>query len=143
MSGRRETAHDAFEALRYRDFRLLVAGKLVSVIGEQMVGVAIGWELYNRTGSPLALGFVGLVQVIPVFLFALPAGHIADRFSRKAIVAGTQALLAAAALGLASLSYAVGPLPLIYLCLGAIGTARAFRDPAVSALVPNVVPPSA
>jgi MFS family permease len=143
MSGPAETRHDAFEALRYRDFRLLMIGKVVGVVGEQMVGVAIGWELYNRTNSPLALGIVGLVQVIPVFLFALPAGHIADRFSRKAIVAGTQALLAAAALGLAALSYTAGPIPLIYLCLAAIGTARAFRDPASSALMPNVIPQSA
>jgi MFS family permease len=135
--------HDAFEALRFRDFRLLMIGKLVSVVGEQMVGVAIGWELYNRTNNTLALGLVGLVQVIPVFLFALPAGHLADQFSRKAIVGGAQALLAASVLGLAALSFTVGPLVPIYVCLGAIGVARAFRDPAASALVPAVVPPNA
>jgi MFS family permease len=142
MSERRESAHDAFAALRYRDFRLLVIGKIVSVVGEQMVGVAIGWELWQRTGSTLALGLVGLVQVVPVFVFALPAGHIADRASRKAIVAGAQVLLAAAALGIAATSYTVGPVALFYVCLFAIGTSRAFRDPAASALVPNVVPPS-
>src|SRR5262245_45561577 len=76
MSERPESAHDAFAALRYRDFRLLMIGKMISVVGEQMVGVAIGWELWQRTGSTLALGMVGLVQVVPVFLFALPAGHI-------------------------------------------------------------------
>jgi MFS family permease len=142
MSERPESAHDAFAALRYRDFRLLIIGKLASVVGEQMLGVAIGWELWQRTGSTLALGLVGLVQVVPVFLFALPAGHIADRASRKAIVAAAQALLAAAALGIAATSYAAGPVAVFYVCLFAIGTSRAFRDPAASALIPNVVPSS-
>jgi hypothetical protein len=50
------TAHDPYAALRFRDFRLLTIGKLAASLGEQMVGVAVGWELYERTASPLALG---------------------------------------------------------------------------------------
>ncbi len=143
MSEPLQPRHDAFEALRYRDFRLLVAGKFVSVVGEQMVGVAVGWELYERTNSAFALGMVGLVQVLPVFMFALFAGHLADQISRKMLVAAAQGLLAVAALGIAALSYHSGPIPLYYVCLFAIGTSRAFRDPAASALVPSVVPPVA
>jgi MFS family permease len=135
--------HDPFEALRFRDFRLLAIGKFVAVVGEQMLGIAIGWELYERTGSAFALGLVGFVQVLPLFLFALPAGHVADQLPRKAIIASAQMLLAAAAFGLAVLSTTVGPLPLVYLCLFAIGVARAFRDPAVSSLMPHTVTPDA
>jgi MFS family permease len=135
--------HDPFAALRFRDFRLLAIGKFIAVVGEQMLGVAIGWEIYERTGSAFALGMVGFVQVLPVFLLAMPAGHIADQFRRKAIIAGAQAVLAVSALGLAALSWVAGPLPLVYLCLFGIGTARAFRDPAVSSLLPHTVTPAA
>lgn len=77
---------DAYAALRFREFRLLAAGRFLEALSEQMVGVAVGWELYERTHRPLALGLVGLVQVLPIIVLALPAGHIADRFERKRIV---------------------------------------------------------
>ena len=67
--------HDPYAALRFRDFRLLISGTFLAIIGEQMIGVAIGWELYERTRNPLDLGLVGLVQVLPVLLFVLPAGQ--------------------------------------------------------------------
>src|SRR3954470_19623765 len=108
------TRHDPYAALRFRDFRLLVAGTFLTVVAEQMLGVAVGWELYERTRAPLALGLIGLVQVLPVLLLALPAGHVADRFDRKWIVVGTTLLLALCALGLAALSYSSGALELIY-----------------------------
>src|SRR5689334_15065465 len=97
--------NDPYAALRFRDFRLLIGGTFLAVVGEQMLGIAIGWELYERTRAPLALGLVGLVQVLPVILLALPAGHTADRFDRKRIMVVTMLLLAAGALGLAVLSY--------------------------------------
>src|SRR5262245_58999149 len=87
--------HDPYAALRFRDFRLLLIGTFLEVVGQQMLGVAIGWELYERTHDPLALGLIGLVQVLPVVLLALPAGHVADRFDRKWI-----AVIAALALAL-------------------------------------------
>jgi MFS family permease len=133
-------SHDPYRALRFRDFRLLVIGSFIATIGEQMVTVAIGWELYNRTGSALALGAVGLVQVLPVILLSLPAGHAADRYSRKRIVIVTQIILTLAALGLTALSYTRGSLLLIYGCLLLIGMAMAFNSPASSTLVPQTVP---
>jgi MFS family permease len=135
--------HDTFFALRFRGFRLLVTGKFIGVLGEQMLHVAIGWELYERTGSALALGLVGFVQVLPVFLFALPAGHIADQFQPRKVIALAQALHGTAALSLAALSYYQGPLWLIYLCLFAFGAARAFHNPCVSSLTPHLVTPAA
>jgi predicted MFS family arabinose efflux permease len=107
-----------------------------------MVGVAVGWELYERTHRPLALGLVGLVQVLPIIVLALPAGHIADRFERKRIVLGTAVLLALGAIGLALLSYSHGSLPLFYGSLLLIGIANAFAGPASSTLLPQTVPPA-
>ncbi|HWQ16176.1 MAG TPA: MFS transporter [Roseiflexaceae bacterium] len=133
--------HDPLAALRSRDFRLLAGGTFLAVMGEQMVNVAVGWELYERTRSPLALGLVGLVQLLPVLLLALPAGHLADRLDRRRIGVATMAGLALAMLGLALASSAGAPLPLLYLCLLAIGVGRAFQSPALAALTAQVVPP--
>ena len=133
---------DPYQALRFRNFRLLFIGTFVASIGEQMLNVAIGWELYERTGSALVLGIVGLVQVIPVILLSLPAGHLADRLNRKYIVIATQIVLALASLGLTLLSYTHGSLMLIYACLLLIGTAVAFNNPAATTLLPQTVPES-
>src|SRR6478672_8050903 len=96
--------HDPFAALRFRDFRLMVSGSFLAVIAEQMVGVAVGWELYERTRNPLILGLVGLVEIVPVLLLALPAGHVADRRERKWVVVLAMSGLAFCAFGLVSLS---------------------------------------
>jgi len=132
--------HDPYAALRYRDFRLLWLGSFAGTLGEQMVGVAIGWELYERTHSDLALGLVGLVQVLPVLVLSLPAGQLSDLYNRKAIMLASEALLGACGLGLALLSYRSGALLLVYSLLGLIGVARAFSGPATSALLPGTVP---
>ena len=133
-------SHDPYQALRFRDFRLFVAGRFIVTLGEQMLNVAIGWELYNRTHSALALGFVGLVQIVPVLLFSLPAGQIADRFSRKSIVLITQTIMGLAAALLAILSAEQGALLLVYGTLALLGSATAFYDPASSSLLPQTVP---
>jgi MFS family permease len=132
---------DPYAALRFRDFRLLLVGRFITSLGDQMLSFAIGWELWLRTHQELALGLVGLVQVIPIIVFSLPAGHVADQHNRKRIVLVTQVLLTMCALGLALLSFLEGPLALIYLCLFGIGLARAFNSPATSTLLPQTVPP--
>jgi MFS family permease len=133
-------SHDPYLALRYGDFRLFVAGRFIITLGEQMLIVAIGWELYNRTHSALALGLVGLVQIVPVLLFSLPAGQIADRFNRKNIALVAQSAMAVGAALLAILSATQGAIPLVYGALALLGTATAFYDPAVSSLLPQTVP---
>jgi len=133
--------HDPYAALRFRDLRLLLAGRFITNFGGQMVSFAIAWELWLRTHNAFALGLVGLVQVIPVLLLSLPGGHVADRYDRKRTVAITQSLLAVCSLGLALLSFLQGSLALIYLCLLGIGIARAFNEPATSTLLPSTVPP--
>ncbi|HEY3291112.1 MAG TPA: MFS transporter [Anaerolineae bacterium] len=133
---------DPYAALRYKDFRLLLVGRLVMALGEQMLSFAIGWELWLRTHDALALGLVGLAQVTPVILFSLPAGHVADQYNRKRIVVLALSLQIMAVLALAMLSYVQGPVALIYLCLFVIGLARAFNGPATSTLLPQTVPPN-
>ncbi len=132
--------HDAYAALRTPDFRLFLSANFLATMGEQMLAVAIGWELYVRTRSAFALGLVGLVQVVPVIALALPAGHLADRRDRRQIVLLTEATMAVCSLGLTALSRAAGPVPLFYVCILVFGAALAFNTPANSSLVPQVVP---
>ncbi len=105
-----DAAHDPYRGLRFRDFRLLLIGSFVAQFGQQMLTIALGWELYDRTRSALVLGGVGLAQVIPIIVLSLPAGHIADRYNRKNIVMLAQFALSVGALGLAFLSYSHGAL---------------------------------
>jgi len=140
-NGNRPARHDPYAALRSRDFRLLLAGNFIGSFSNQMVSFAIGWELWLRTKNALVLGLVGLVQVTPVVLFSLIAGHLADQHDRKFIVILTQAVLAVSSLGLAAVSFSQGSVALIYLCLFGIGVARAFNGPAASTLLPQTVPP--
>ena len=133
-------SHDPYFALRFRNFRLLLTGAFFASLGTQMITVAIGWELYERTGSALALGIVGLVLVIPIFVLSLPAGQFIDRFNRKRIVIWAQAVLVLCSLGLTALSFTRGPLPLFYGCLLLYGCADAFNSPASAVLVAQVVP---
>jgi MFS family permease len=105
-----------------------------------MLQVALGWELYERTHSALALGLVGLVTAIPVILLALPAGHLADRMDRKKIVIGANALFVIMSLSLAAVSHFKGPIPLIFSILLVGGIGQAYNNPARSALLPRLVP---
>jgi MFS family permease len=133
-------AHDPYTVLRDSNFRSLVLAGMVATIGNQMLGVAVGWELYERTSSALALGMVGLAQVLPVILLAIPAGHAADRHSRKGLIILAQGLLLLSSLGLALLSMWQGPVGWIYLFLVLTGIGQALNRPARWAILPQVVP---
>src|SRR5207253_4496794 len=117
--------------------RLLLIGNFLSALGLQMLSVAVSWDLYLETRSAVVLGNIGLVQVAPFLLFALAAGHLADRQDRQRILILTQALLLGASLLLAATPRSV---PLIYTGLFLTATARAFQGPARSAILPHVVP---
>src|ERR1700682_1306062 len=97
--------HDPYAAFRFRGFRFFTAGNLLSIIGRQMLAVAVEWEMYARTHSATALGLVGLVIAVPVVAFSLPAGHLADRFSRKKIILVSQIFSALASVTLALISW--------------------------------------
>ncbi len=133
-------SEDAYASLRFPDFRRFLAGNFVASIGTQMQTVALGWYLYERTGSTLALGGVGLAQVLPIFALTLPAGQVADRYDRKRLLMGTMLLAALVSVGLAAVAYTDGPLALIYALLVLNGITRAFVAPARDALGPQLLP---
>lgn len=132
--------HDPYAALRLPDYRRLLACGLLASIASEIQAVAVGWELYQRTGSAAALGYVGLVQFLPVLLLSLPAGHAADRYDRKWLVVGALTLTTLASLGLGTIAYYEAPVALVYLCIGLVGVGQAFSGPARWSLVPMIVP---
>ncbi|CAA9239111.1 MAG: Uncharacterized MFS-type transporter [uncultured Chthoniobacterales bacterium] len=97
--------HDPYAAFRHLGFSLYSIGNVVSVIGRLMLFIAVEWEVYERTNSATALGLIGLAIALPVVLLSLPAGHVADRYSRKTIVLISQALSAICSLALAVVSW--------------------------------------
>src|ERR1017187_8802013 len=117
-------APDPYAVLRNRDFGLYLVGRLVASLGQQMLTVAVGWELYERTHSALALGLVGLTQLLPMVLFPRPAGHVADNYDRKRIIVLMTLVIACASLGLTLISALGAPVFWIYFCLFVAGTAR-------------------
>jgi MFS family permease len=134
------TPHDPYAALRHSNYRLFALGSSAASVGAQMQTVAVGWELYERTNQAIALGYVGLAQILPVLILTLPAGHVADRFDRKRIAMAAQTLTAGCSAGLALLSWTRGPVLFFYLLLALIGVARAFHQPARASLIPHLVP---
>src|SRR5215211_6833283 len=115
-----------YAVLRNRDFLLYLLGRFIASFGQQMLTVAVGWEIYERTHSALNLGLVGLTQMVPMILLTLPAGHVADTFNRKRIILLTTLLIAAASFGLTLISAFEAPVFWIYFCLFAAGSARTF-----------------
>ena len=128
-------------ALSFREFRWFLAMRLPAALAVQMQSVAVGWQVYDISHKPLSLGLVGLAQFVPVFGFAIIAGHVADRFNRRRILMaciGLQLLCALMLLVImASGTRDVRP---IYAVLALFGTARAFSAPAIQAILPNLVP---
>jgi MFS family permease len=123
-----------------RDLGLYLAGRLVATIGVQIQSVAIGWQVYVRTGDPLDLGLVGLAQFLPMFVLALPAGSVADRFDRRKLTVICRLAYGVGAVLLAIWSATPGaPMAIVWAVLVLLGAARAFLAPATSALLPRLV----
>ena len=127
--------------LRTRDFALFLGGRVLSVLAAQMQWVAIGWYLYDLTGDPMTLGWAGLASFIPIALFTLPAGDLADRMDRRRLLGlafSIQAIAAALLLGLVA-ARTDATLP-FYATLVLSGMTRAISGPASSSFVPLLVP---
>lgn len=138
---RRHTARtDPFRALRNRNYRLFAAGFLCGSTGLQMLAAAVLWEIWQRTHDPLWLGYSGLARAAPVILLSLPAGHLADIVSRRAVVLVTQSLFTLIALLFALSAWFVGPNWLLLALLFLSGVVRAFNGPARASLLPLLVP---
>jgi MFS family permease len=132
--------HDPYLAFRQPSFRRYLIGHVLAVLGQGMMFVAVGWELYDRTHSAFALGAVGAAQVIPLVLLVLPAGHVVDSYDRRRIVIAAEVAIALAAIGLAAASFTRAPVAIYYGLLFLYGAARTFQLPARQALMPNLVP---
>ena len=139
---------------RQSAFMRMWGARLFGTTGNQMLMVAVGWQMYALTGSAWDLGLVGLYQFVPALLLTLVAGHVADRVHRGRIVAGCMVVQAAVAgvLMAATLGWSLGGLNGVTgswasreLLLGVsvlLGVARAFQMPAMQALTPTLVPPA-
>jgi MFS family permease len=132
--------HDPYSALRLPHYRRFLMGGICATIAAKIQLVALGWELYERTHSPMDLGLVGLAMFLPMLLLTLPSGHAADRYDRKSILLISQSLMAASSLGLAALSYWSGPVQLAYAAIVLAGMASALGRPARGAILRQLVP---
>ena len=135
----RAAGNSSYAVLRNRDFLLFLIGRFVSVVGQQMFAMAVGWELYERTGSALYLGLVGLTQMVPMFLLTLPAGHVADNYNRKRIIMLATLIIAGANIALTLISALRAPVAWIYVCLFTTGAARTFLAAASASFLPQLV----
>jgi MFS family permease len=126
---------------RQRNFLLFFGGRVFSNFARQIVAVAVGWQIYDLTGSALHLGFAGLVQFLPTLLLVLHGGSTADRHDRKRIVQICQWIegLTAAWLAFRSFSGSISVLD-IYIAAAIFGAASAYERPATGAMLPNLVP---
>ncbi|MCX7277893.1 MAG: MFS transporter [Burkholderiales bacterium] len=126
-----------------RAFMRLWIARIFGTLGTQILMLAVGWQMYDLTGSAWDLGLVGLLQFLPALLLTLIAGHVADRVHRGRIVAvcvGMQALVALTLLWVTQEQW-VSREWLLFISL-VLGTARAFQMPAQQALTPLLVPPA-
>ena len=130
-----------FDALRIPIVRNFALGRIVSGLSQQIVSVAVGWELYERTRDPWVLGLVGIFTLAPSLLLMLPAGNWADQYPRRnlAILAGV--LTALASVALAVVSWQQGPVELVLAILMLFGAARAISAPAAGTILPQLLEP--
>ena len=121
--------------LRERDYTRLLSSSIAYGFGREMVFVAVGWQVYDISRNPFHLGLVGLAEFLPLALFALPAGAIADRFSRKHVLIASLLIDAAITLALlvVSLSGANSLWPFLALSF-ASGTSAALGNPAIRSM---------
>lgn len=135
--------HDPYQALRIKGYLVLLAARSLARVGEQMVGVALGWQVYIKTHNPLSLGLVGLAEALPLILCSLPAGHVTDHSDRKKVAVVTKFLLTLCSLALAVIAWFNLPVWIVYCVIILTGVSGAFSGPSASLLIVEVVPENA
>ena len=135
------TANNRFGAFRHRSYTLLFFARFMAAFATQIISVSVSWQMYDVTKSTLYLGLIGLVQFLPSLLLILVTGSVVDRHNRRAIVSicMTLSALCAATLLLMTVNGAFSPVP-VFIVLAVFGIERAFMNPAVASLSPNLVP---
>jgi MFS family permease len=127
--------------LRWRNVGFFLTVRFLSTVAMQVQAVGVAWHVYEVTQDPLALGYVGLAQFVPMFAFGLPAGDVADRYNRGHVLALSYIVQAITSLLLLVMTL-TGEMSeyLIYSVLVIFGTARAFSGPAGQSFIPLLVP---
>jgi len=126
--------------LRHRDFRLLYLGQMVSFAGSMITYVAIPFQLFSLTHSPLAVGLLGLAELVPLLLTALVGGALADARDRRRLVRATEAGLALASAGLAVNAFLPHPrVGVLYAAAAVMAGLDGLQRPSLEALVPRLV----
>lgn len=127
---------DPYAAFRVPAYRLYVVSFVLAIIGSQTLSAAAVYDVYDKTKNVLIVGMIGLANAIPLLALALPAGHVADNFSRKRVLLLTQVVLVACPLLLAFWH----TLPAVFALLVANAIALTFGRPARASILPNLVP---
>jgi len=134
-------APDSSSPLSRPAFLHFLSARVGASLAFQIVSVAVGWQVYELSGSALDLGLIGLAQFLPMAALTLVVGHVADRYDRRRIVAICMAIEALATLTLAVAAlHGLGGRPLIYATLIVMSSARAFEAPTLTTLIPAIVP---
>jgi MFS family permease len=139
-----------FDAMRIPEFRSLVIGRFIFIMGLRMMGTLVGWWIYNLTNAPLAIGILGLSEFIPAVSLALYAGHIIDLSEKRKLILRGVGLYGLGATLILVLTTPVGTSNLnphviaicIYLIFFGTGIVRSFTGPVFSVMLAHVVPKS-
>jgi MFS family permease len=125
-----------------RDFRLLFIGQSTSFFGSMMSFVVLPWQVYRLTDSSLAVGLLGVAEIIPIFLMALVGGALADYVDRRRMVRLTELLLAVGSAVLILNSLLPRPkVWLLFVCAASFAALNGLQRPSLEALAPRLVPP--
>jgi MFS family permease len=137
---RSEARHDPYAAFRHKAFTRYLIGSLLLSVGTAGQGLAVRWEVYQRTGEELSVGWAALAQALPMLLFTLPAGVLADRIDRRIIMVIGLIGATMTSVGLGLVSMAQGPVWAIYGLLFLDASFLRAAWPARIALMPMLVP---
>jgi MFS family permease len=138
-------AHPSANPLRNLNFFKLLSYRVCMVFSYQIMAVVVGWHLYTLTRDPLALGLVGLAEILPYFCSALFAGYAVDHYSKRNFAVLSSLILMLSSLILASVASEIivqYPTLVIYSCIGLVGLGRAFIAPSYSAIFALILPRS-
>ena len=127
--------------LRHRDFAIVCGARFAVTLALQMTGVAIGWYIYDVTGSAFALAYLGLAGLLPALTLVLITGYVADRVDRRLVMFASDIMLTLTGLALWWLvARGQGIIWPIYIIIILVSASRAFHNPAAQAIIPALVP---
>lgn len=148
MTTEEQVKNDPFSAIRIKEYRHLLVGRFLFIMGLRMMSTLVGWWIYNLTNAPFAIGLIGLSEFLPAFCFALYAGHVIDLSEKRKMLVRGVSLYLCASLALLTLSthFTATHITshviaiLIYSVIFCTGIIRAFTGPVFNVILAQVVP---